>query len=56
MRRAVYPMLNVSCMSYACILTCMCLHLHAHLDVYRALWIVLPYRRMYPSMPCPLKC
>nr|DAP57196.1 MAG TPA: hypothetical protein [Caudoviricetes sp.] len=28
-------MLIVSRMSYACILTCMCLHLHAHLDVYR---------------------
>nr|DAK30338.1 MAG TPA: hypothetical protein [Caudoviricetes sp.] len=34
----------------------MCLHLHAHLDVYRVLVIVLLYRRMYPSHYRLSKC
>nr|DAT15094.1 MAG TPA: hypothetical protein [Caudoviricetes sp.] len=34
----------------------MCLHLHAHLGVYRVFVIVLLYRRMYPRPYRASKC
>lgn len=55
MRRAVYPMLNVS------VVLRMYPYLHVSASTCASWRIscsscILPYRRMYPSKPCPLKC
>lgn len=56
MRLSGYPGMMYPACLHACTFTCMCLHLHAHLDVYRTLAIILPYKRMYPSLQELSKC